>query len=311
MANTTTGIFQTLVAAAQQASEVLTFSNALTDAIYWEYQPVVATPYQTLNVIIPSVDEGDVADIGSGPLQPTDTAHDSVAIVLNHHFSTSFIIKSFDAALTPVRLREKYISPRFEALKRKVNRTIAAEITTTNFQASTGGYAIITGSGADVFDRANFSTAWANLAGAGVPVDDTANLFLITNPTGYAALLASTAFSSEQLVGINATEAANQRAVILAQYGANVKYDQHLAVFTASRVPAFLMHRYAIAGVSADPPSGGPGVDETVVTAANGSLPIQIQIGYSLKDQGWLTNLHCYWGVKVVRPAYGQCIETA
>src|SRR4051812_38342347 len=113
-------MFQTLLTAATDAAAILRFRNAFLDAIYWDYQPIVAVPYQNLTVIVPTVSEGDVVDIGGGPLQPTDTDHGTATITLDHHFSSSFVVKSWDQIRTPVDLQKKYIAPRFEALKRKM-----------------------------------------------------------------------------------------------------------------------------------------------------------------------------------------------
>lgn len=305
MANTTTGLFQTLVAGMSQAAEHVKFRNAFLDTIYWDYQPVVATPAKDLNVIVPTVSEGDVTDIGGGVLQPTDTDHSSVTITLDKHFSSSFVIKDWDQVRTPVALSQKYLQPRLEALKRKMNRSIALLVNTTNF----ADYTLVSGSGADVFARADLATCWYNLTNAGVPVDDTANLFFITNPLAYSNMLASTAFTQESLVGVSAAEAGLQRAVLFNQYGATVMYDQHIANYNSNKQAGILFHRYAIAGVTADPPAGGPGVDE--MSMMIGPVPVQVQMQYSMKDQGWLINIHCFWGVKVVRSAYASLLETA
>lgn len=305
MANDTASLFQTLVAATSVASEHVKYRNAFLDAIYWDYQPVVATPYQTLNVLIPTVSEGDVADIGAGDLTPTDTDHDPVAIVLDRHYSSSFVIKAWDQVRTPVALAQKYIEPRLEALKRKINRSIAELVTTTNFAT----YSLISGSGADVFARADIAGAWNNLAGGGVPVEDTRNMTFITNTLAYSNMLASTSFTSEAVVGVTEAEASLQRAVLANQFGARVLYDQHIANYNSGKQAGIYMHRHAIAGVTADPPPSGQGVEEMAMML--GPVPVQVQMQYSLINQGWLINIHCYWGVKVARAAYASLLETA
>lgn len=310
MANSTGGLFHNMLAAATQASQHLTFRNAFFSRIYWDYHPIVAIPYQSITVTIPTVNEGDVVDIGGGPIQPTDTAHGTAQIELNMHFSTSFTIPTWDQMRTPEVLARKYVTPRMEALKRKMNRSIAQLVTTTNFAT----HALVSGSGADVFDRADLGAAWGNLAAVGVPVDDTTNLNLVTNVTAYQKMLAATAFASESTVGVTAAEAAQQRAVIERQFGAGVYWDQHIAVFNAGKQPGIFFHRYAIAGVTANPPAAASGdVDEMTVMVgeAGNQVPVQIQMQYSLRDQGTLVHIHCYWGVKVVRPEYGALLETA
>lgn len=306
MANDTSGLFQTLVAAATMASENVKFRNAFLSTIYWDYRPVEAAVGRSLEINIPTVSEGDVTDIGSGDLQPTDTDHDNVTITLDKHFSSSWIIKSWDQIRTPENLATKYLQPRLEALKRKMNRSIAQLITTTNFATHT----LISGSSADVFDRADIASAWQNLFDAGVPVDDTANMAFVTNGTAYGKMLAATAFTSEAVVGVNASEASLQRAVLFNQYGAMVIPDQHIAVYNSGKQPGIFFHRHAIAGVTANPPSSGPGIDEMSMMVGT-NVPVQFQAQYNMLKQGWVFNLRCFWGVKVVRAAYGSLLETA
>lgn len=305
MPNSTSGLFQTLVAAATQASSHLRFRNAFLDAIYWDYQPYASNqPFTTLNVIIPSVSEGDVVDAQGGAYSPTDTAHSSVAISLDKDFTSSFIIRNWDEIRTPENLRDKYVQPRLEGLLRKVNRTIAQLVTTTNFSTHT----LISGAGADVFARADLTGAWRNLASVGVPVEDTANLAFVTNTTAYANMLSDSNFVQESIVGVSAAEMAQQRAMLLAQYGASVLYDQHISAFNSGKQPGILMHRYAIAGVTVTPVSQA---DFRTVIFPRPNLPVLVEAGYSLENRGWLVGMTCQWGVKVARPEFGSLVETA
>lgn len=305
MPNTTTGLFQTLVAAATEASTHLRFRNAFIDAIYWDYQPMASNePYTTLNVIIPSVSEGDVVDAQGGAYVPTDTAHDNVAITLDKDFTSSFVIRNWDQIRTGVNLREKYIQPRLEGMLRKVNRTISQLITTTNFAS----YTLISGSGADVFQRADLTGAWKNLAGAGVPVDDSPNLAFVTNVTAYGNMLSDSNFSQESIVGVNAAQVAQQRAMLMTQYGANVMYDQHIGVFNSGKQPGILMHRYAIAGVTVTPRSEA---EFRTVIFPRPNLPVLIEAGYSLENRGYLIGMTCQWGLKVARADFASLVETA
>lgn len=307
MANDTTGLFQTLVApAASEAAQFLVYQNAFLSAIYWDYQPVVASPYKDLTVTVPSVNEGDVTDIGAGSLQPTDTKNSNFTITLDRHFSSSWVIKSWDQVRTPQDLRTKYIGPRLEALKRKMNRSIASLVTTTNFAT----YSLISGAGADVFQRADLGGCWKNLAGAGAPLDDASNLSFLTTVTAYGNMVSDTTFAQESIVGISASQVAYQQAKLMPLLGATAVWDQHLANYNSGKEAGIFMHRYAIAGVTADPPSSGGAVQEMTMMIA-GQVPCQLQFGYSLEHQGWLFNLHCFWGVKVVRSELGSLTETA
>ncbi len=321
MANPTTGLFQTLVAGMSRASANLTYANAFIDAIYWDYKPVVATPQTTLNVIIPTVDEADVTDIGSGALNVTDTDHNLVQIPYDKHFSTSFVIKAWDQARTPQELERTYLTPRLEALKRKINRSIALVANTTNFGTGATpipGYALLTGGTAVYYLRADIGTAWKQMVDQGVPMDDESNLFFITSPTAFAGMLGDTSMSYQYIVGQEAAVAAQQRARLQILWGAEPRYDQHygqLGVvngFTTAHQPGILMHRYAIAAVTSQPPkSDNPAVQESIHWIGNNNIPVQMQVGYSMEKQGTLVNLHCYWGVKAARPDFASLIQTA
>ncbi len=321
MANPTTGLFQSLVAGMSRASANLTYENAFIDAIFWDYKPVVATPQTELVVVIPTVDEADVTDIGSGALNVTDTDHNVVRVPYDKHFSTSFVIKTWDQNRTPQELERTYLTPRLEALKRKINRSIALVANTTNFGTGATpipGYALITGGTAVYLLRADIGQGWTQMVNNGVPMDDQQNLFLITSPAVYAGMLGDTTMSYQYITGLDTAVAAQQRAKLAIQWGASVRYDQHysqLAVtngFTASHGPSILMHRYAIAGVTSQPPpSDNPAVRESISWIGNNNIPVQMQVGYSMEKQGTLVHLHCYWGVKAARPDFASLIQTA
>jgi hypothetical protein len=318
--NPTTGLFQTLVAAASDAAESLQYKNAFVDAIYWEHKPTVATPAQTLNVIIPTVDEADVTDIGSGPINVTATDHNSVSILFDKHFSTSFVIKAWDQARTPEDLKRKYLAPRFEALLRKVNRTIASVCNTTNFGTSAtpvAGYALASGASTSYFTRVDINQCWTNLVNAGVPTDDEANMFFITGPTSYGKMLTDQTMSYQYIVSDNAAREAQQKASLSMILGARPVYDQHFeadrAALGFTHYPGVLMHRYAIAAVTAQPapldPSGSF-VQESIVWLKN-KLPVQLQMVPSVEQGGTIVHLHCYWGVKAARADFASLIDSA
>lgn len=305
--NTTSGLFETLVAAGSEAAANTQYQNAFLDCVFTEYQPINAEIGQTLNVNIPQVNEGDVVDIQGGPIQPTDTKHDTVAIVFDKHPSASWVLKTWDKIRTPSDLSRLYVKPKLEALMRAINRLFAGLITTANF----GTYALISGSGADKFARVDLTSAWINLANAGVPIDDFANLFFVISPTAYGNMLGDTSFYQESIVGKTQAEIAQSRGILSQQLGAQVRFDQHIASYNSGKEPGVFFHRNAIAAVTANmPPSGSPAVMETTIFPKPW-LPVQFQVEYSLKDQGWLFHLHCGFGLKVVRAAFGTLLETA
>jgi hypothetical protein len=300
-------MFQTLVAASSAASQNLTFPNAFVKSVYWDYQPVVASPYTTLNVLIPTVNEGNVVDIQAGPIQPVDYTYNSVSITFDKHFSESFVIKSWDQIRTPADLERLFVRPALEALFRKVNRTIAAQFTSTNFNS----YTTVTGAGTSAWARADLTKAWNNLANAGVPVGDTANMAFITAPRAYGNLLSDSTFIYQYIVGEQNRAAAQDEAKLRTIYGCNVQWDPHLTAASGTADTGCFFHRYAIACVTANPPSNNsPAVEETTIMVGD-YMPVQIQMAYSMQDQGWVIHLHFYWGLKVARPEMGQYMVTS
>lgn len=300
-------MFQTLVAAASAASQNLVYENQLQRTIYVDYQPVVATPFTTLNVLIPTVNEGNVVDIQAGPIQPVDYTYNQTSISFNKHFSEAFVIKSWDQIRTPADLQRLFIKPAFEALLRKVNRTIAAQITSTNFNT----YTTVTGAGTSKWARLDLTTAWNNLVGAGVPVYDSANMFFTTSPLAFSNLLNDQNFIFQYIVGDRNQTAAQDTAKIRTLYGAQVDFDQHLTPASGTAQTGLFYHRYSMAAVTANPPSNNsPAVDETIVVL-DGKWPVQVQMAYSLQDQGWVIHLHLYWGFAVVRPEMGSYMATS
>ena len=99
-------------------------------------------------------------------------------------------------------------------------------------------------------------------------------------------------------------------ARLRAVFGAEVSYDQMLVPFNSGHQPAILMHRYAVAAVTALPPPGGPQVDETYIRLKD-KIPVQIQMAYSLQDQGWVVHMHAMWGLSPVRPEMASLFQTA
>jgi hypothetical protein len=306
MANDIDGLFATVLSAATSAaSEITQYKNAFIDAIYWDYQAELqAAQGAAIDVILPTVDEGDVVDSQGGAYTPTDTKHSKATITLDRDFTTSFLIRSFDQVRTRIELQTKFFKPRLEALLRKMNRGVAELVTATNFST----YSVISGSGADVFARADLGGAWKNLAGRGVPVESEMDMSFITSPVAYGNMLSDSNFADESVVGVNASQAAFQQAKLMNLLGARPYYDQHLARFNSGKEPGILMHRGAIAGVTVNPLSGA---DYKAIVFPKPGLPVLVEVGYSIKDRGWLVGMTAQWGCRVVRPEFGSLVETA
>jgi hypothetical protein len=311
MANPTSGQFQTLVAAANIASQNLKFSNQMLRSVYLDYKPIAQTPGATvtLNVNIPTVSEGDTQDIGGGPLQPTDYAYTSTSIPFNHNDSTSFVVKNWDEIRTPADLSKMFIKPRLESLLRKINRRLANLVTATSFNS----YAAITGAGTAKFSRADLGAAWALLANSGVNIEDPDNLFLVVTPTAYSNMMVDTTFYYENIVGVEASVQATQKAMIAPQFNASIRWDQQIPQATGPVEAGLFFHRNAIAMVTTPAiQANDPSVKETLLFPVEGvDLPVLLQMQYSIKDQGTLVNMICCHGETVVRPEHGVFMKAS
>jgi hypothetical protein len=245
-------------------------------------------------------------DIGSGPLQPSDTDHNTVAIVIANHPSVSFVIKSWDKVRTPVQLRTLYMQPKLESLLRYVDAIVVNQINATNFNT----YTAYASTATNEFARADLAGMWANLATKGAPVYQREHMVFLTNPTSYSAMFADTAFYQAYVVGETAAEQVQQRALVVPQLNCTVKFDQQIGTDTNSKQIGLMMHRYAFAGLCVIPPSNagvGP-IEETYIRPV-GEAPnfvVQVQAQYSILEQGTVINMHAMLGTKVVRPEYGS-----
>jgi hypothetical protein len=306
MANDISGLFETrVIPAGIAAAQALQYTKASLRAIYWDYEAEGGEIGQTMNVNIPVVNQGDASDIGSGPLNPADTTQQTVPIVLAHHVSASFVIKSWDKIRTPIMLQELYLQPKLEALLRQANGYVTSLFTATTFNV----YASYTTTVANDFTRANLSTAWSNLAGQGVPVYQPNNLSFITHPACYGTMLADSAFYQAYVVGEAAAVEALQRGALVPTLNAKVLFDQQMPVSGGKNTGIFL-HRYAIAGVCAPPPSNedlGQVQETTILPVAEApNFKVQIQMAYSIKDQGTVINIHTNLGFACIRPDHGS-----
>jgi hypothetical protein len=305
--NPTTSMLMTVLTALNNAQRALTYQNAFIRRIYWDYQPVVAVPYSTLNVNVPTVNEANVVNIGAGPIQPAPYAFTTVPITLDHNSSNSYIVYDWDQTRIAYNLQRFFFQPKLEELMRAINHTVVGLFTAANFPT----YTLFTGTGtaAGQITRSDITKAWGNLAVSGVPMEDYDNVSLMVQTATYGAMLADQSFIYQYIVGDSASQAAQQRAKLQTVYGADVYYDQHLAPFNVGHNACALFHRYAVAGVTALPPPGGPQVLET--TEEVFGLPVRVQIAYDVVNQGWLVHMHILWGIAPVRPEMASLFQTA
>lgn len=306
MANPTTGLFETAVAAFNEGAAALKFSNTMLENVYMGHAPATGGVGETISINVPTVAEGDVVDIGAGDIEVSDNAHATYSLTINTKLSIAKIIRGFDQLRSPADMRRLYSDAWLESLVRKANRAVCNLVTSANFAS----YSSITG-GADTFTRANLATAWNNLAGGGAPLGDAANLRFVTGNTPYSSMLADTAFFQESLVGVDAAEAATRKAVIMPQYGAEIQWDQMFPQPSAGATYAGLFfHKHAIAMRAAVEPSQADSHIEEFLVYPKPNLPIKVQTWNSGEKQGRVFHMSLVFGLKVVRPEYGSYLVT-
>jgi hypothetical protein len=308
MANTLTGLFQTLVLpATAQLAQPLALKNSMITKVYYQEQPISGTVGQVINVNIPVVAENDAIDIGNGAIQISDGDHTNVAMTVNNNLSIARRIPDFDKVRTPIDFKTFYLQPMIESLTRKVNRQVCALVTSTNFSS----YTSITG-GDNLFTRANLASAWANLMGAGVPATP-GDLHFVTSHIPYATMLgdATQNFIQQYVVGESAAVAAQQTARFMNQFQADMDYDQLMPLPTSTSYAGLFFNKNAIAFVPvAPPPENKPNVMETTYSPEGSGLVYRVQFWYDPREQAWIIHINCVFALTVVRPNFGSYLVT-
>ena len=122
-------------------------------------------------------------------------------------------------------------------------------------------------------------------------------------------MFSDTAFYQAYVVGETAAEQIQQRALVVPQLNATVKFDQQ-SISVSSKYTGLFFHRYAFAGISVIPPSNkGIGqIEESYIhpVAEAPNFTVQVQAQYSIQEQGTIIHMHAMLGTKVVRPEMGS-----
>ncbi len=167
MSNSVSGFYQTVVAAATEASQLLAPTWKASDSIFWDYRPEPATIGQTLNVPIPQDPTGSVTDGGAGDIAVTDIAFSTVAIAFNKHPYFAYVVRDFEQFNSPLQVRTVFLDAALKGVKSNINAAVTALFTTGNFPTNvaiaTTGHIVTT---------AQFLGAMAILADQKVPVTD-------------------------------------------------------------------------------------------------------------------------------------------
>lgn len=308
MANALSSFFQTLVAAASEASQVLVGTTALMDAIYQDYSPAETATGQTLNIAIPNPVTSEVDNAGTNDPTFSDVEFATEPIVFNQHPQFGYKIHDFEQYNSPLAIRNLMVDPAIKGIAEWVNGYLAGLLNSTNL--STNGTISTTSSS---ITPAQVISGWTNLVNQKVPVMDTQNMSFIMAPQVYGNALQNTSFTQESIVGLPIALQARTGGQLREIYGAMSKYDQQMPTTGTSGSYTYtgvLMHRWAVAAAYRPLPKPDPKVSEFTYINWKG-LPIRITFGYSVQFSAWLVNIDAGFGASVVRGNMAQLYSTS
>jgi hypothetical protein len=306
MGNAYTGLFQTLSAAFNEASLAKEGRNAMLMYCTRDFSPEIAAPFSVVNTNI-CASTGSASHIASGSsLTLSDVTMNAGAVTLDKHPAYGFNLPSFDTARGPsASVVEKL---RDEAIKKMgdyANGIVAALVNGTAFNS----YATVTSASDDAWDDASIKSAWTTLANADVPVGDLGNVFFVTKPTAYAALLDTGKWSQSAYIGSDLAQRVRATAALGTQWGAFCDWDPDLPTVSGKQNGLFF-HRNAIALVSrALAPPANPSIPTTYVSYKG--IPIRVTIDFNNKTLADEIVFDALFGVAAIRPDHGVYMETA
>ena len=328
--NTISGFYQTVVAAATEASQLLAPTWKLHDSIFWDYRPEPATIGQTINVPIPVDPTGVVnPDIGTGDVTVTDIGFATQPLVFNKHPYFGYVVRDFEQFNSVPLLRRVFLDAALKGVKSSINSAIAALMIPANF---TTNAAIATS--AHVIMVSEFLKGMAKLAGQNVPVaDDPGNMSLVLHPDVYTTMLDSgnsnagiSAWTQAQIAGNTTVEHVRRRGEMPTAYGMTMKLDQQMPATVGTTYTGAYFHRWAVAGVVRPlPPPDTKVVDYTYLNFGQNEMygdlyggnegtqfPIRLTVGYNqYPKQGYIVTIDAGYGLKVVRENMCQLFTTA
>ena len=310
MANSVSSFYQTVVAAATEASQRLAPPWKASDSIFWDYRPEPATIGQTLNVPIPQDPTGAVSDGGAGDLAVTDIGFTTVGIAVNKHPYFAYVVRDFEQFNSPLQVRTVFLDAALKGVKSNINSNVTGLFTPGNFPTN----AAIATTG-HIVTTAQFLGAMAVLADQKVPVaDDPENMSLLLPSLPYTALLGDGLWTQAQIAGMRTAEFVRETGTLPTAYGMTAKLDQQMPVSGASPTRTFTaayLHRWAVAGVTRPlPPPDAKVVDYTYVDFRG--VPVRITVGYNqYPKQGYIVSVDAGYGLKVVRDNMCQLFTIA
>lgn len=311
MANTISGFYQTVVAAATEASQAPVYNLKLVDSIYKDVRTEeTAAIGQTINVVIPAVRTAGVLDAGVGDMTLTDVSETTVPIVMNKHPQDALVIRNYEQFNSPVLLRQLFFDSALKGIKENINATIGGAVNSTNFAANAP-----IATTAHIVTTTQLLSAMAVLSDQRVPVQgDPDNMSLLLPSVPYTAVLGDANWTQAQIAGMQTAQFVRERGELPVAYGCSVKLEQQMTVTGAAPTRSFTgiyMHRYAICLVSRPLPKPDTKVvDFTYVDF--GGIPILVTLGYNqYPKQGYILSVEAGYGLAVTRPSFGQLFTIA
>src|SRR5438128_381781 len=126
MANSVSAFYQTLVAAASEASQALVGNTLFLERCYYNYKPQAASPGQVLNIAIPNQRTGTAADIGVTDFTLTDVGFATKPLTFNQHPGDAYIIRDFEQFNSPQDIRNTFLDAAIKGMAEYVNGQLAA-----------------------------------------------------------------------------------------------------------------------------------------------------------------------------------------
>ncbi len=310
MANTLAAFWQTLVCAANEATQVLAPTWQGIESVFFDYDNVPATIGQTIDVPIPVDPSGSVADQGTGDTVLTDIAFSNVPIPFDQHPSFDYVVRDFEQFNSAERVRNVFLDAALKGVKTYCNGRITSLFVTGQFTVNP-----IIPVTAHIVSVPQFLGANAILADHNVPVaNDPGNMTLLLPSTPYMAVLGDAAWTQAQVAGMSTAEKVRATGIMPTAFGMSIKLDQQMP--TTGTVPArtftgAYFHRYAIGVVSRPLPAPDSNVVEYTYIPF-GPLMLRVMIGYNqYPKKGYIVSVDAGFGRKVVRPEMCQLFSIA
>lgn len=313
MANTLTGVFPTLVAAANSVQDVLPRKYALLEAATVHLSPAEGNKYDTLNVPIPNP-PSSAGNRAGGDFQFANISTSNASITLDQEIQDGYIVKSFEQARTPVDIHELFLKGLTISCLDELEESAIAELNPTNYNVVNGGVAYNnTGGTADLLSTTQFLKARAGLVAKNVNMEDptAASLLLPTLP--FHNMLGDDNWTKATSVGGALAEAIRTGGQLPSAFGATIRMGQSFDTLTTGSgsgtvYKAFLMHKNAFAFAGAwEPKPDTPAA--IVVDYKVYNLPFRLTISYDHKANGHYVSVHCLVGFGVLRKDSGCCID--